>query len=149
MDFHSKPGPKLGDILCSANRTRPPPVEKKGVYEQSCSCSPNAKYIGQTRVNFKTRMAQHQSDVTSNKLDENISGISKHARQCDRGSISWDEPKILSCFNDKNKKNLQRNLLICESLEIRRQKTSSGDGLNDPQLAVKSNAWDPILVKLN
>ena len=94
-------------------------------------------------------MGQHKSDVTSAKLDENISGISKHARHCDNGTVSWEEPKVLSYFNDKNKKNLQRNLLIRESLEIRRQKTSSGDGLNDPQLAVKSNAWDPILIKMN
>jgi len=62
--------------------------------------------------------------------------------------VSWEEPKVLSFFNDKNKNNLQKNLSIRESLEIRCQKTSTGDGLNDPQLAVKSNAWDPILVKM-
>ena len=62
--------------------------------------------------------------------------------------VNWEDHQILSYFNDKSKNNLQRNLLIRESLEIRRQKTSTGDGLNDPQLAVKSNAWDPILVKL-
>ena len=148
MDYHTKPGQKLGDILCSSNRTHPNPIDKKGVYQQTCSCSPDAKYIGQTRVSFKIRMGQHQSDVSSPKLDENISGISKHVRHCNSGSVTWEDPKILSCFNDKNKKHLTRNLLIRESLEIRRQKTSSGDGLNDPQLAVKSNAWDPILIKL-
>ena len=47
-----------------------------------------------------------------------------------------------------NKKTLQRNLLVRESLEIRRKKTSIGLGLNDPQLCVRSNAWDPILFKL-
>ena len=35
-----------------------------------CSCSPDAKYIDQTRLSFKMRMGQHQS---------HISGISKHA----------------------------------------------------------------------
>ena len=59
VDFHSKPGPKLGDILCSANKSRPDPRDKKGVYLQSCSCDPNKKYVGQTRVYFKTRMSQH------------------------------------------------------------------------------------------
>lgn len=24
----------------------------------------------------------------------------------------------------------------------------NGDGLNDPQLCVRSNAWDPLLVKM-
>ena len=93
-------------------------------------------------------MGQHLADVSSSKSDENISGISKHARQCQNGSINWDEPAILSTYNNKNKNGLQQNLLIRESLEIRRLKTSRGQGLNDPQLCVRSNAWDPILAKL-
>ena len=148
VDFHSKPGPKLGSILCSANKSKPDCHDLKGVYLQSCSCNPNKKYVGQTRVNFKTRMAQHQADVTSNKTDENISGISKHARQCTTGIIDWENPQILATYNEKSKSALQYNLLVRESLEIRRLKTSTGDGLNDPQLCVRSNAWDPILQKL-
>ena len=93
-------------------------------------------------------MSQHQNDVKSNKNDKNISGISKHARQCNTGSIDWENPKILATFNDKSKSSLQYNLLVRESLEIRRLKTSRNDGLNDPQLCVKSNAWDPILQKI-
>ena len=92
-------------------------------------------------------MGQHASDVTSNKPDANISGISKHARECS-GSIKWEEPRIIATFSDKNKGTLQRNLLIRESLEIRRHGTATGLGLNDPQLAVKSRAWDPLLKKL-
>ena len=106
-----------GNLLCGNNRTRPPELEKKGVYEQLCSCSPDAKYIGQTRVNFRTRMGQHESDVTSNKSDEHISGISKHVRHCSSGTVDWTEPKILSTFEDKSKKMFQKNLLIRESLD--------------------------------
>ena len=145
MDYHTKPGPRLGNILCKCNKTPTPPSELCGVYEQNCDCNPKAKYIGQTRVSFGARMAQHRSDVSSNKPNENISGISKHARHCTTGTINWDEPKILATFNDKSKKALQQNCLIRENLEIRRHKTSAGEGLNDPQLAIKSNAWDPIL----
>ena len=148
VDFHTKPGTKLGSLLCSRNKTRPDPFEQKGVYEQRCNCSPDAKYVGQTRVSFRTRMAQHSADVNSTKSDETISGISKHARHCSTGSINWDEPNIIATYNDKNKKTLQRNLLIRESLEIRRLKTSTNQGLNDPQLCVRTNAWDPILNKL-
>ena len=148
LDFHSKPGPKLGNVLCSNNKTRPPKYDQKGVYQLTCSCDPSAKYIGQTRVNFKTRMKQHHNDVTSQKHDENISGISKHARHCNNGTITWEEPQILSTFNEKNKRALQQNLLIRESLEIRKEGTSSQLGLNDPQLCVRSNAWDPLLQKL-
>ena len=92
-------------------------------------------------------MEQHRNDTTSPKPDEGISGLSKHARHCTSGTIPWPEPKILATFNDKKKGALQKNLLIRESLEIRRQKTSTGDGLNDPQLSVKTNAWDPLLRK--
>ena len=148
VDYHSRPGPKLGDVLCKSNKTPTPPLELCGIYEQVCDCSPNAKYIGQTRVNFGTRMEQHRNDVFSNKPDENISGISKHARHCRLGTINWDQPKILATFNDKNKNALIQNCLTRESLEIRRKKTSMGQGLNDPQLCVKSNAWDPILNEL-
>ena len=90
-------------------------------------------------------MAQHKKDVTSTKPDENISGISKHARHCSNPDINWDSPEILATFNDKNKAALKRNLLTRESLEIRKHQTSTGNGLNDPQLCVRSNAWDPIL----
>ena len=148
VDFHSKPGPKLGNILCSSNKLRPNKFDQKGVYLQTCSCNDDAKYVGQTRVNFRTRMGQHQADVSFTKSDENISGISKHARHCQDGTINWDEATILTTYNDNNKGSLQQNLLIQESLEIRRLKTSCGKGLNDPQLCVRSNAWDPILAKL-
>ena len=72
----------------------------------------------------------------------------QHARECPSGTINWDQPKIIATFNDKKKNNLQQNLLIRESLEIRKQKTTRGLGLNDPQLCVRTNAWDPILNKL-
>ncbi len=93
-------------------------------------------------------MGQHAADTTSSKPDENISGISKHARHCTSGTIKWEEPKIISTFAAKNKNALQQNLLIRESLEIKRQGTNSNNGLKDPQLAVRTNAWDPILDKL-
>ena len=149
VDIHSKPGPKLGSILCSSNKTRPPQKDQKGIYQLSCDCDPRAKYVGQTRVNFKTRMGQHSSDVTSTKTDEHISGISKHARHCNNPNINWEDPEILATYNDKNKSALQKNLLIRESLEIRRLGTSKNNGLNDPQLCVRSNAWDPLLKKLD
>ena len=79
----------------------------------------------------------------------NISGITKHARSCTNGTINWEKPTIITTFNDKKKRALTQNLLIRESLEIRRQKTTRGLGLNDPQLCVRTNAWDPMLKRLN
>ena len=99
-------------------------------------------------MTIKTRQNQHADDVTSDKLDANISSISKHARECTSGTVNWSEPTVLATFSDKNKNTLQRNLFICESLEIKRHETYTGKGLNDPQLHVKTNAWRPILKKL-
>ena len=48
---------------------------------------------------------------------------------------------------EKRERSLQQNLLVRESLEIGKHRTFP-NGLNDPQLAVRSNAWDPILRKL-
>ena len=93
-------------------------------------------------------MKQHSDDVSSNKLEANLSGISKHARECENGVINWNEPNIITTFNNKNKGALKQNLFIRESLEIRRHGTTRGLGLNDPQFCVRTNAWDPILKKL-
>ena len=83
--------------------------------------------------------------TTSSKSDEHISGIAKHAQNNPNADIDWDNPIILATYNDKNKAALQRNLLISESLNIRKYQTSTSNGLNDPQLCERSNAWDPIL----
>ena len=91
-------------------------------------------------------MKQHKADVEPKKLDEHISGISKHAKSCTTGHIDWENPKIIKTFQEKNKNNLQRNLTIMESLEIRKQ-DSTNNGYNDSQMAVKSKAWDSLLKK--
>ena len=42
---------------------------------------------------------------------------------------------------------MQKNLLIRESLEIKKT-DSIRKGYNDPQLAVKSIAWDPLMKRI-
>ena len=74
--------------------------------------------------------------------------ISHQVQDVLRLIIAWSEPTVLSTYNDKNKNGLQQNLLIQESLKIRRLKTSRGKGRNNPQLSVRSNAWDPILAEI-
>ena len=114
----------------------------------ACPCCPTAKYVGETRISVNTRKKQHISDVNSTKV--NVSGLSKHARECTNGTINWDNPVILATFDDKEKTTLQRNLVVRESLEIRRQGALKNGGLNkkDEWKCVKSNAWDPLLIKL-
>ena len=63
----------------------------------------------------------------------------------------WENPEVITTFQDKHKGNLERNLLIRESLEIRRQDTVN-NGLNErndiSSKFVKTTAWVPILKKL-
>ena len=136
VSYYTHAGPKLGSILCNNNKTDR--MQKKGVYKIHCSCDPNKVYIGQTRMNIATRMFQHKKDVESTKQDENISDISKHARICSTGTI-------IKTYNEKNK--LQRDLLIRKSLEIKKN-DSIRKGYNDPQLIVKSSAWELLMKRI-
>ena len=89
VSFHSSSGPKLRNIFCVANKTKHNRLDKKGIYKLKCLCNLEKCYIGQTRVNIKTRMKQ-QEDVTSNKNSNTISGISKHAQEYSKGKVDWD-----------------------------------------------------------
>ena len=128
-------------------------MERKGVYALTCSCPGNPKYIGKTRVKIKTRMSQHREDVASLRKNPtmSVSGVTKHAAECQQGSVDWKNPEVITTYQDKHKGNLERNLLIRESLEIRRQDTVN-TGLNErndiSSKFVKTTAWVPILKKL-
>ena len=80
-----------------------------------------------------------------------VSGVTKHAAECHQGSVDWENPEVITTFQDKHKGNLERNLLIRESLEIRRQDTVN-NGLNErndiSSKFVETTAWVPILKKL-
>jgi hypothetical protein len=98
-------------------------------------------------------MKQHQDGIATvdpqNVNQPNVSGITRHASQCNTGTINWDDPEILCTFQDKNKAKLQKNLFVQESLQIRLQGTGPGSGLNDDfSKYVKTHAWGPLFTKL-
>ena len=84
-------------------------------------------------------MKEHKSEVESKKADSEITEISKHAR-------NWKTSEI-SKVEKKNKFSLQKNLLVRESLEIKKH-NSVFNGYNDPQLVVITNSWNPPLKDL-
>ena len=90
-------------------------MEQKGIYKISCSCSPNAAYVGETHVCFKTRMKQHRDGVASydpaRPNAANVSGITKHYSECASGTVDWEQPEILATFQEKNKNKLKKNLI--------------------------------------
>ena len=125
----------------------------KGIYKQSCSCSSDAVYIGETRVKISTRQKQHRDDVTSYESNPsvNVSGLTKHAAECTDGKIDWENPTVLATFQDKKKTVLQQNLFIRESLEIRRHdaaRTGLNERNDETSKFVKTTAWGPLLKKI-
>ena len=103
-------------MLTKQNKTRK--SRQKEVYQLKCFCDNNKSYNCQTRVCIRTRIKQNKSDICSKKPESTISGISKHARQCNHGQLNWDEPEIIATFSQKNI-NIKKNLLVRESLEIK------------------------------
>ena len=135
--------PKLKDMLCSRNTTKPPKEKKKGIYRYDCKCSKNAVYVGQTCRSYEKRWDEHKRAV--NKQQWHHSGISQHHQNCphqfDNGNFS-----VIHNMQDKNKRRLSYNMRIREALEIRRNNSGPGKGLNEDMGAyVKTDIRDTVL----
>ena len=146
INLVTKPGPKLKDVLCSANKTRHDPLTKPGVYRLQCSCSPNSTYIGQTIRPISTRGKEHERAAT--KGNWHHSGITQHKELCDQ-SVDW-KPSVIKNMTNKNKKKLTYDLKIREALEIRRHNCGPGHGLNEDMGAyVKTTMWNPVFHRMD
>ena len=139
-----KSAPKLKDILCGRNKSKPPIEKKKGVYEYQCTCSDKAIYIGQTARSYEIRWEEHGKAIE--KQQWHHSGISQHYQHCNH-HFNKDNFESIKTMQDKKKRRLTYNLKIREAMEIRRHKSGPGKGLNEDMGAyVKSDIWDPVLV---
>ena len=121
MDFHSKQGPKLGDILCASIKSRSHPLDQQGIYELSCSCNPQAKQVKHVHLLLHTHEPTRQRHYDQQTRYQDIRHIQAcpplHIRHC----------RLEPTYTEKSKNALRKNLLIRESLEIKRQGTSTGD----------------------
>ena len=98
------------------------------------------------RLFFNKLAPEHQSEASSQKTI-NISGISKHERECPSRTIIWKKPAVIQTMVGMSKLPLQKKLLTRGSLEIKRY-NSVENGYNDPQLHVDTDAWYPLLKRL-
>ena len=136
-------GPKLNDILCGRNKTRPDPQKRKGVYKYECPCSEKAVYIGQTTRSCELRWAEHEKAIEKRNWPH--SGISQHYETCEH-PFDQNNATVITTMQDKNKKRLTYNLKIREALDIRRHNCGPGKGMNEDMGAyVKTDIWDPAL----
>ena len=142
----TRPGTKLTNILCSANRTRHQPNSKPGVYKLNCPCAPSSVYVGQTIRPISTRGREHERNAANGKFHH--SGITQHKETCNE-TVVW-EPEVLTNMTNKNKKKLAYDLKVREALEIRRHNCGPGHGLNEDMGAyVKTSLWNPIFHRMN
>ena len=145
INLVTRPGPKLKDILCGANKTRHDQHKKPGVYKIHCPCSPNAIYVGQTIRPISTRGKEHERAALKGNWQH--SGITQHKETCHE-NVSW-KPEIITNLTNKNKRKLTYDLKIREALEIRRHNSGPGRGLNEDMGAyVKTTMWNPVFHKM-
>ena len=136
--FH-KSGRTLQSLLCSKNKTHPPPDKCKGIYSFNCSCDPKAVYVGETRRSIDIRAKEHRKAAENGRWSH--SGLTQHREKCS-APMDWS-PKVLSRVSDKNPQRLKHHLRVEEALWIRRLNCGPGIGLNEDYGSyVKTDACD-------
>ena len=135
-------GQKLGQVLCGKNKTHPEQKQRKGIYQLSCPCDPKSTYVGQTIRAIDKRCLEHKR--AAEKGNWQHSGISQHKESCDE-PVDWENPTVLKTMSGKSKKGLSYGLKVREALEIKRQNSGPGQGLNEDFGAyVKTTQWNPV-----
>ena len=102
-------GPKLQNILCGANKTRPDPQRKKGVYRYQCPCSDNSVYVGQTARACDLRWKEHAYAIRSGNWSH--SGISQHHEHCAH-EFDPSNASVITTTQGKYKRKLMYDLKI-------------------------------------
>ena len=137
--------PKLKDILCSRNKTQPDTTHKKGIY--TCTCSPNASYIGQTGRSYAIHWDEHAKAIQKEQWHH--TGITQHHQNC-QNKFDKANFTVITNMQDKNKRRLAYNLKVREAIEIRHHNSGPGKGLNkDMGAYAKTDIWDPALATVD
>ena len=135
-----KSGRNLSTILTSKNKTQLPANSHPGVYRIPCKKHPKNPYLGQTKLQIRSRNKEHQEYVTKKQWEK--SGAANHSRECD--GIEWD--KTTTIVKETNR--FERE--VREALEIQRhQSDPDNGGMNlDNGKWVKTKFWLPFFKSL-
>ena len=135
--------PKLKDILCGKNTTKPPKEKRKGIYKYECPCSKKSVYVGQTGRSYEKRWAEHKYAIDRENWSH--SGVSQHHQHCPH-QFDAKNFSVIHNMQGKNKRRLGYDMRMREALEIQRHKCGPGQGLNEDMGAyVKTDIWDTVL----
>ncbi|XP_065662774.1 uncharacterized protein LOC136085398 [Hydra vulgaris] len=119
-------------LLTFRNKSKLPRNSQPGTYLIKCKCS--KVYVGESKLQIRTRVQQHQKFLTEGKLSQSALALHKVNRNED---IEWDRaetPKV-------EDKKFERK--VPEALEIQKHQCSpmySGINLDNGQY-VKTNFW--------
>ena len=92
-------------------------------------------------------MKEHKKAAEVGKWSH--SGIVAHKEHCPL-PVDWDNPTVLDTLNGKNKRALQYNLRLRESIHIQNEDTGPGRGLNEDWGGhLHTRAWLPALRKID
>ena len=138
-----KSAPKLKNILCANNKTKPDPTKTKGVYKYTCKCSNKSVYVGQTARSFEQRWKEHGAAINHEQWSH--SGITQHYQHCHH-QFNKDNFEIINKMQGKHKRRLAYDIKIREALEIRQHGCGPGKGLNEDMGSyIRTDIWDPVL----
>ncbi|XP_065677355.1 uncharacterized protein LOC136092746 [Hydra vulgaris] len=96
----------LLNILCQ-NKSKLPPNNYPGVYQFECTCG--AFYVGETRKKNKTRITEHQKNVT--KANSKASEIVERAQHC-KDKINWNNSKTLLVISINYTRKIREAIVI-------------------------------------
>ena len=135
-----KSGKNLKSILTSKNKSKLPDHSYPGVYKIPCEEHPNNPYIGETKMQIRTRNDQHQDSMKKEQWEN--SGAAAHSRTCN--GIQWNNIETLKV----EKKRFDRK--VRETLEIQSHKCGpEKGGMNlDNGSYVKTLFWTPFFTHL-
>ncbi|XP_065654604.1 uncharacterized protein LOC136081230 [Hydra vulgaris] len=129
----------LEAILTSRNKSQLQMNSHPGVYFIKCHCS--KKYIGETKMQIRTRMQQHKNSTIGNKTER--SALATHMRHCTQ-QINWDSCRTLKVDAKKFDRKIR------ETLEIHYQQCApQQNGINlDEGQYVSTKFWTPFRAHL-
>ena len=133
-----KSSANLKTILTSRNKSQLPPHSHPGVYLHESTCS--LKYIGQTKKQVSTRMAEHMDNISKKRNDQ---PMAQHVCTCGC-SIDWTKVRTLKVSNNKFEREVR------EALEIQYHQCGprmGGMNLDDGRY-LKTSFWTPMFKSL-
>ena len=132
-----KSGANLTTLLTSKNKSKLPNLSNPGIYRITCKKHPENPYIGETKLQIRTRIEDHKGYIAKEKWDE--SGVSSHSKLCK--DVEWNKIETLKVERNRFDRKVR------EALEIQRYKCDPNNGGMNKDWGdyVKTKFWTPYL----